>query len=485
MEKYRSLENVIRAVVKESATGYSHMKGNVTGTDIGSPIQQGPGRPIGRLQHLSNIRVQNKDDAARNASQNAKKQREDTIADRKHAEKIRKHTGKVYAEEEKETDSVPEGTEKRRKVENVARENSAEPTSEKSTLGRNASIVSKVLEEKQAVFSDNKFGLPTSVIETTRAILEKTMESHPGDPKKITAGGKTDVKIEPSLKQLTANEEVKKDNKDIDGEESGSEEEEKEKSKVNKEKNEQKKMAEDVNFSDDELETLEELAASLGLNEAPYGSSDGKQSYNTNDQGGSRGLGPTTSGYLQEKCKKCKKKMCTCGMKEELSPKQKKIAALAGNPKKIDAEDFKELRAHGMKESNEKSLEVHNTQEHPGRAKEIEKIIKGATKKIFGEESVLDEGRGRPRKNPIEKPEDDDTEANSNVINRIRQARNSMAGGAKTTLKHENGEETVLTPDVARMLDNAHNVKRTPAEKEAFVSAIRASRASMLKAMGH
>lgn len=43
---------------------------------------------------------------------------------------------------------------------------------------------------------------------------------------------------------------------------------------------------------------------------------------------------PTTYEIIKPKSK----------MKEELSPKQKKIAALAGDPKKIDAEDFKKLR---------------------------------------------------------------------------------------------------------------------------------------------
>ena len=51
----------------------------------------------------------------------------------------------------------------------------------------------------------------------------------------------------------------------------------------------------------------------------------------------------------EEKCPKCMKSPCKCGaMKEEekeLSSKQKKIARMAGDPNKIDAEDFKALRA--------------------------------------------------------------------------------------------------------------------------------------------
>jgi hypothetical protein len=51
---------------------------------------------------------------------------------------------------------------------------------------------------------------------------------------------------------------------------------------------------------------------------------------------------------MSKKCPICKKSPCKCGtMKEEkeLSPKQKKIAAMAGDPKKIDAEDLKKLRS--------------------------------------------------------------------------------------------------------------------------------------------
>jgi hypothetical protein len=43
-------------------------------------------------------------------------------------------------------------------------------------------------------------------------------------------------------------------------------------------------------------------------------------------------------------CSSCKKKKCGCEVNEALSPKQEKIAKLAGDPKKIDAQDLKKLR---------------------------------------------------------------------------------------------------------------------------------------------
>lgn len=63
----------------------------------------------------------------------------------------------------------------------------------------------------------------------------------------------------------------------------------------------------------------------------------------------------------------------------ELSPKQKKIAKVAGHPGKIDAADFKALRA--------------------GKKVEEEISMKERVLKTLGQ--ILDEGRGRPRKNPL------------------------------------------------------------------------------------
>jgi hypothetical protein len=62
-----------------------------------------------------------------------------------------------------------------------------------------------------------------------------------------------------------------------------------------------------------------------------------------------------------------------------LSPKQKKIAKVAGHPGKIDAADFKALRG--------------------GAKVEEELTMKERVLKTLGQ--ILDEGRGRPRKNPL------------------------------------------------------------------------------------
>ena len=82
---------------------------------------------------------------------------------------------------------------------------------------------------------------------------------------------------------------------------------------------------------------------------------------------------------------------------------------MAGDPKKIDAADFKAMRdgkkmekeeacptcgkspcTCSMKESDD-ALTDRNVREHPGRRAEIKNIIMNARKKIFGEETVEEE----------------------------------------------------------------------------------------------
>jgi len=85
-------------------------------------------------------------------------------------------------------------TEKREKIENVARMDGAKPTSEKSTLSKTGQIKTKIVEEKPTMSLPN-FGLPKSLIDAVRQIVEKKDEDEK-DPKKMT-GGKTAVDLDP------------------------------------------------------------------------------------------------------------------------------------------------------------------------------------------------------------------------------------------------------------------------------------------------
>jgi hypothetical protein len=85
-------------------------------------------------------------------------------------------------------------TEKREEIENVARMDGAKPTSEKSTLSKTGQIKTKIVEEKPTMSVPN-FGLPKSLIDSVRQIVEKKDEDEK-DPKKMT-GGKTVVDVDP------------------------------------------------------------------------------------------------------------------------------------------------------------------------------------------------------------------------------------------------------------------------------------------------
>jgi len=86
-------------------------------------------------------------------------------------------------------------TEKRMKIKNVARPGDPEHTSEKSTLAKTGQIKTKIIDEEKPTMSIPNFGLPSSLIDAVRQIVEKKNEDDK-DPKKMT-GGKTAVDLEP------------------------------------------------------------------------------------------------------------------------------------------------------------------------------------------------------------------------------------------------------------------------------------------------
>jgi hypothetical protein len=89
-------------------------------------------------------------------------------------------------------------TEKREKIENVARMDGAKSTSEKSTLSKTGSI-KKIIEEKPTMSLPN-FGLSASLIAAARQIVEKK------DDTKLT-GGKTEVNTDPEIDTRDTNAE--------------------------------------------------------------------------------------------------------------------------------------------------------------------------------------------------------------------------------------------------------------------------------------
>ena len=87
------------------------------------------------------------------------------------------------------------GTEARTKIKNVSRPDDAEPASKDSKLAKTGEIMSKKIDEGRSMSINRNFGLPESLITTTRSLLEKKDD---GDIKSVGVGkGKTAVDTKP------------------------------------------------------------------------------------------------------------------------------------------------------------------------------------------------------------------------------------------------------------------------------------------------
>lgn len=121
----------------------------------------------------------------------------DDVVDREHA--VRKELAKRGHQVEKPKHKLvteaddSSGTKARVKIKNVARMDDPAPTSEKSTLSKTGQIKTKIIDEEKPFMSDKHFGLPASLIDSVRQIVEKKHE----DDKTLVKGGKTQVDLEP------------------------------------------------------------------------------------------------------------------------------------------------------------------------------------------------------------------------------------------------------------------------------------------------
>lgn len=131
------------------------------------------------------------------ASEEEARKKHDTITKLNPNRKIRHN---LYVDDKKVATLGEEtNTEKREKIKNVARMDDAEPTSEKSTLSKTDQIKTKIVEEKPTMSVPN-FGLPKSLIDAVRQIVEKKDEDDK-DPKNMT-GGKTAVDTDPETDDM-------------------------------------------------------------------------------------------------------------------------------------------------------------------------------------------------------------------------------------------------------------------------------------------
>lgn len=143
------------------------------------------------------------------------------------------------------------GTEARTKIRNVSRIDDAGPESEKSELSKENQIKTKIIDEGKPLMSQPNFGLPSSVINSVKSILEKK-------DNKMSVG---EVNLNPETYDA------------VDGPD-----EEPTKKPTKKPK---KAVKEEVEFSDEELARLEEIDTEFNEATNSKSAADDFQSTNT------------------------------------------------------------------------------------------------------------------------------------------------------------------------------------------------------------
>lgn len=183
-------------------------------------------------------------------------------------------------------------------------------------------------------------------------------------------------------------------------------------------------------------------------------------------------------------------------LSEELSPKQKKIAKVAGHPKKIDSADFKALRS-GAKVEEETEVSEGNDGNLANNYPPYDKVTKGdvvtgrlgkdhmggkAKKKLKEmiakpSQDELDEGRGRPPKNPTEGG-GDDKEADQHIHVQLKKASDMSGPDTKNgaDVKFDSGTHFVHADHAKKVVSALEKLK--PADREKMQAHIKQSHAN-------
>jgi hypothetical protein len=312
-------------------------------------------------------------------------------------------------------------TEKRMAIKNVARLDDAAPTSEKSTLAKTGEIKTKITEDKPTMSVPN-FGLSASLINAARQIVEKKHDKDDGIDARKMAGGTTVVDTDPETKDTMEDS----DEKSVKKKSHTVPKTEKEKKLAALASPKDKITHKDVlvgrGVVKEEVElSAEEIerieAIAAQLDEAKPTIVSSPIRGANQDQSGF-GTKGSTADYTISDSKK---------MKEELSSK--------------------------------------------------EKMKRGMYNK---EEVELEEGRGRPRKNPLppgkEAEEGDDT--HKHPMQQLEKISHAIVG-SEPHFEHKDGTKTNVGKHLARHMVVLHNSMKTTQEKNNFADKLHANRDSM------
>lgn len=358
MNKFRSIESIIRDVVEASTLSSpgGRMTGHVKGGRSGYSSSATRGQAGGHSTAMK--RVTSQENEAEKEQHASKKKMESDIKKRTDAAKERHDALQSKVSEAADPDK---NTEERKKIRVVSRPDDPKATSPDSKLARTAEYKTKIIdEEKPLMFSDKSFGLPKSLIDSVKSITEKkdpkAVKDDEKDPKDI-GKDKTEVDLEPETK----------DKLDNDGDSDDS----KKKSKKDDDKKDMKEAVDQLGEAD--VSTSKKVtgtAMHLGK-DAKYDTNpkafDAKTFDPKNKKTMPRNVYVKTkpSGKLPEEAEQ--------PVDESLSPKQKKIAAMAGDKGKIDAADFKALRSGKCHKCGKKPCECMK-EETDLSVEELEKL---------------------------------------------------------------------------------------------------------------
>lgn len=420
-----------------------------------------------RNQALEKISIKKSDDQRQNRKNEVEKRN-------KEAEKRQKETLQMA----KEDTSV--GTEVRTKIKNVSRPDDADPTSEKSKLSKTGSIKTKIIDEGKPFMSNPTFGLPSSLIDSVKNIIEKKEESKKDI--KLT-GKKTDVDLDPETNDSVDETGEKLDNEKV-------------KSSKQRKLDPVGKEDDDVN-NDGKVDKTDSylknrrkaigkaMKEESGIVEALKM---GYRGYNWKAMSDKKAQQPATdkpktkvdafADKLAGEMDAAKKKRL--GVKEEAELSIEELNRLADiesqfseatNPYSAAANKSGTFTGSGQDPQNDQSGVRTKGDTFPATISDSKKMRK--------EETELDEARGRPRKNPL--PAGQETAVDDRHLHpmiQLKKISNAIEGN-EPQFQHKDGTKTTVGRHLARHMVRIHDSMRTPSEKESFASKLHSNRDSM------
>lgn len=392
-------------------------------------------------------------------------------------------------------------TEKRMAIKNVARPDDAAPTSEKSTLAKTGEIKTKITEDKPAMSVPN-FGLPQSLINAARQIVEKKHDDSAVDAKKMT-GGKTAVDTDPETNDAPDDSDDKPAKKSHTVPKT---DKEKKLAALASPKNKithkdvmvgRGVVKEEDNNDLQEISTLKKFVYNFkagksmhkALKKADAAGDDienidkHKDIYNTARK---RKEGIARVGRLADRDRAKK------GVKEEVEFSVEEIERIEAIAAQLD-EAKPTIVSSPIRGANQdqsgfgtKGDTADYTISDSKKMKKEELSSKEKMKRgMYNKEEVeLDEARGRPRKNPLpagkEAEEGDDT--HKHPMQQLEKIAHAIVG-SEPHFEHKDGTKTNVGKHLARHMVVLHNSMKTTQEKNDFADKLHANRDSMRSTM--